>query len=411
MECFVTYLIKVPLIHYKIKRKGVLPFAISRYTPYLYSMNILLLEPFCSGSHQQWVEQLSAYSKHNIQLLSLQGSHWKWRMHGGAVTLAQRFLASDFQPDLIVASDMLDLTTFQALTRKRTYHIRTIVYFHENQLTYPWSPTDKDVQHQRDTHYSFINYATALTADAVCFNSEYHRTSFLEALPGFLKAFPDHKEPGNVEAIAIKSKVLPLGLDLKRFDEFKHQIPATDQPLAPIVLWNHRWEYDKNPKAFFQLVFELDHLNIDFRLVVLGESYRNSPPVFKTALEKLSHRIVHWGFTNSFDEYARLLWQSAVLPVTSNQDFFGISAVEAIYCNTMPILPHRLAFPQHIPTDMHAQCLYNSEEELLALTISALQTATHTCEKTLQNHVGQYDWEQMIKQYDTYFEEVAKVKP
>ena len=66
-------------------------------------------------------------------------------MHGGAVTLARMFMESELQPDLILTTDMLDLTIFLSLTRSRTANIPTAIYFHENQLSYPWSTTDRDV--------------------------------------------------------------------------------------------------------------------------------------------------------------------------------------------------------------------------------------------------------------------------
>ena len=97
-------------------------------------MNILLLEPYCTGSHRSWAEGYKKYSKHNITILSLPGRFWKWRMHGGAVTLAKEFLKLQKYFDLILATDMLDLTTFLSLTRKQTSDIPTAVYFHENQL-------------------------------------------------------------------------------------------------------------------------------------------------------------------------------------------------------------------------------------------------------------------------------------
>ncbi len=107
-------------------------------------MNILLVEPFFEGSHAAWAEGYQRHSRHRVELLTLTGRFWKWRMHGGAVTLAQRFLESDFCPDRILASDMCDLGTFLALTRERTARLPTAVYFHENQLSYPWSPDDPD---------------------------------------------------------------------------------------------------------------------------------------------------------------------------------------------------------------------------------------------------------------------------
>ncbi len=134
-------------------------------------MRILLVEPYYTGSHAVWAEGYAQYSQHHIDILSLPGRFWKWRMHGGAVTLAQKFLASDLNHDFILATDMLDLTTFLALTRTKTAHVPTAIYFHENQLTYPWSPDDRDVAQKRDKHYGFINYTSALAADAVFFNS------------------------------------------------------------------------------------------------------------------------------------------------------------------------------------------------------------------------------------------------
>jgi len=90
-------------------------------------------------------------------------------MTGAAVTLAKKFMELDEVPDAILVSDMLHLPLFQSLTRSRSSKIRMAVYFHENQITYPWSPDDRDVQEKRDHHYGFINYTSALAADQVFF--------------------------------------------------------------------------------------------------------------------------------------------------------------------------------------------------------------------------------------------------
>ena len=77
-------------------------------------------------------------------------------MHGGAITLAKQFMEMDFSPDLILVTDMLDLTTFLSLTKSRTAQIPNVVYFHENQLSYPWSASDKNVE-EKLNHFGFIN--------------------------------------------------------------------------------------------------------------------------------------------------------------------------------------------------------------------------------------------------------------
>jgi Domain of unknown function (DUF3524). len=104
------------------------------------SMHIILLEPFFAGSHAAWASGYQEHSHHRIDILPLSGHHWKWRMHGGAVTLARRFLDSGAQPDLLLATDMLDVTTFLALTRHRTARVPVALYFHENQIGYPRVP-------------------------------------------------------------------------------------------------------------------------------------------------------------------------------------------------------------------------------------------------------------------------------
>jgi Domain of unknown function (DUF3524). len=100
-------------------------------------LKILLLEPYFTGSHKSWAEGYQSNSAHEIKIISLPGQFWKWRMHGGAITIAKEFLQSDFHPDLIIATDMLDLTTFLSLTRERTFHIPTVLYFHENPINLP----------------------------------------------------------------------------------------------------------------------------------------------------------------------------------------------------------------------------------------------------------------------------------
>lgn len=361
-------------------------------------MQILLLEPFFTGSHQQWAEGYQRHSTHDVRLLTMKGKHWKWRMYGGAVTLARLFLASDLRPDLILASDMLDLTTFLALTRSKSANIPTAVYFHENQLTYPWAASDSRAKQQQD--YSFLNYISALTADDVYFNSAYHRQSFLANLPAFLKQFPDYNELENVAVIAAKSKVVPLGLELSKFDDFT----IKNNNNLPLLLWNHRWEYDKNPDEFFNTLYELKAEGVKFELAILGESYDRQPLCFAEAKVKLAEEIVHFGYAESFEQYAQWLWKADILPVTSQQDFFGGSVVEAMYCGCFPILPKRLAYPEHIPKALHSTYFYKNTADLKEKLTQAIDNiaAVRATAAYRQKILG-YDWQVLCPLYDEVF--------
>ena len=92
-------------------------------------MKICILEPYFSGSHADWAKSYQKHSQHEVHILSLAGCHWKWRMHGGAITLAREFLALEEEFDVLLASDMLDLTTFLSLTRQKTANLPVAFFF------------------------------------------------------------------------------------------------------------------------------------------------------------------------------------------------------------------------------------------------------------------------------------------
>ncbi len=322
-------------------------------------------------------------------------------MHGGAVTLARRFLECSFEPDLILASDMLDLTTFLALTRSRTAGKKTALYFHENQIAYPWSENDPDPSLERDVHYGFINFASALAADTVLFNSRYNMDSFLKGLGPLLEGFPDYKEIDAIKGIEEKSQVLPLGVDLERFDEHR----GTKEPLhPPLILWNHRWEYDKNPEEFFEALFRLKEEGVDYQVALLGERFSKSPPVFEEAERRLGESIIHSGYVEDFEEYAHWLLRADILPVTSVHDFFGRSVVEAVYCGCHPLLPRRLAYPEHIPEERHDEFFYDDFEGLLSKLRALILNIEETRRIRVSGFVDKYDWRVLAPRYDTLFD-------
>ena len=368
-------------------------------------MKILLIEPFFTGSHRLWAEGYQSFSEHEVKILSLPGRHWKWRMYAGAVALATEFNSwTEYQPDLLLATDMLDLTTFLALTRQKTAHIPTAIYFHENQITYPWSSTDPDLTLKRENQYGFINYTSTLAADSVYFNSPYHKKSFLEALPTFLKQFPDYKGIEQVPLIEKKSVVLPLGINLHQFDQYERKA----RPPLPLLLWNHRWEYDKNPEAFFEALYQLKAEGIAFEVAILGTSFAKIPTIFKEAQQRLSAEIVQFGRADSVAEYAKWLWQADILPITNNQDFFGISVVEAIYCNCYPILPKRLAYPMHIPMEAQAQHFYEEDIDFYPLLKNTIINIANIRALSYKHFVDHYDWRTLAPQYDKVFLKKAK---
>ncbi len=370
-------------------------------------MNILILEPYYTGSHASWADGYVRHSVHKVEILAMEGRYWKWRMHGGAVTLARKFIESDLAPDLILATDMLDLTTFLSLTRTRTASIPAVLYFHENQLSYPWSPGDRDVAKNRDGHYGFINYSSALAADAVFFNSRYHFGSFIDEAGRFLQRFPDYNERESINEIISKSAVLPLGLDLSRLEAEKPDTKDEGREI-PLILWNHRWEYDKNPGDFFEALYILADRGIDFEVAVAGENFRKRPEEFEEAKRRLEGRIVQYGYVCEFSGYASWLWKADILPVTSNQDFFGASVVEGIFCDCFPLLPKRLAYPEHIPGNMEHLLLYDEFDDLVDRLEWALKNIDTIRGMRFGHLAAKYRWENMAPIYDEIMAGIVK---
>ncbi len=348
-------------------------------------------------------DQLQKYSRHEIKLLTLAGRHWKWRMHGAAITLAEEFLSMDYLPDLIIATDMIDLSTFVALARKKIGEIPVVLFFHENQLTYPWSASDPDIKLNRDRTYAWINYTSSLTADRILFNSRYHMESFISAIPDFLYAFPDHRNHETVNDIKAKSDVEYIGMELEQF--YAHQKTSNK---IPVLLWNHRWEYDKCPEVFFECLYALSEIdNCDFHLIVCGESYKKYPKVFDEAKVRLEKHIIHIGYADSKEQYIKLVQSADILPVTNNQDFFGISIVEAIAANVFPLMPNRLSYPEHIDPNYYPNCFYQSEKELYQKLKEMIQDWPNEL-PSLAKYVKRYDWSNIIASYDSTFDTIIK---
>lgn len=367
-------------------------------------MKILIIEPFFTGSHARWAKDFKAKSRHDVDILSLGAASWKWRMRGGAVTLARLFREGAYSPDLILATDMLDLATFLSLTRDITANIPTAVYFHENQLAYPWSPNEKDSASARK-HYGFINFTTALSADRVFFNSAYHMDSFLTELDELLKGFPDHNERDCVERIRDKSRVLYLGMDFSALDA----APMQEKNRVPLILWNHRWAYDKGPEEFFKALYILMDKGVEFEVAILGEHFDFIPKLFSQAREKLGERVVHFGYALDYAQYLGWLKRADILPVTSTHDFFGASVIEAICARVTPLLPHRLAYPEHIPEELHSRYFYDGFDDLLSRLEKLIieRDISGASNDALREYVARYSWDAMISLYDELLEDVV----
>ena len=365
-------------------------------------MKVLALEPWYGGSHRNFVDGLIKNSCHEYELVTMAARFWKWRLQGGAQTLARKcsqLVESGFTPDVILASSMVNIPAFLALSRKYIGNVPVVYYLHENQLTYPLSKEEK-----RDLSYAYINYLSCLAADQVVFNSEFHYNEFIRALPGLLRVFPDYTHLHTVSEIRAKSRVMHLGMNLQAHARYSNT-QGSDRD-SPIVLWNQRWEYDKNPEAFFRLMNRLDDAGCRFRLILAGKRFEEQPSEFDTAFERYADRILHYGYAEDFEEYSRLLHRADIVVSTAIHEFFGIAMLEAIYCGCHPLLPNRLSYPELIPEKLHkpllhAPILYDDDESLFTILKAMLMGEERPLPHgTLRGIVEHLDWSVHVEQYD-----------
>jgi glycosyltransferase involved in cell wall biosynthesis len=355
------------------------------------ALRIAFLEGFWGGSHRAVAEGWARSTRHLVCLFHLPARFWKWRMRGAAFAFARQLRAQTGGYDVVFATSTLDLAHLRALLPRR---LPTVLFFHENQAAYP-APSG-GTPAERDLTYAFTDLAGALAADRVAFNSAYQRDSFFAAMGRLVKRMPDARPTWTLPEIRAKTRVLPLGVHL---GDIPPRSARGDE--APLIVWNHRWEYDKDPDTFFRVLQRLADRGIDFRVAVLGEAFRRRPPVFPTARRALGERVCQWGYLPDRAEYLKLLARGDVAVSTARQENFGLSLVEAAFAGAHPLAPRRLSYPEVLPAALHGACLYEDEEDLAARLEGLLTGRLPRVDPdVLRACFARYRWEEQAPVWD-----------
>jgi glycosyltransferase involved in cell wall biosynthesis len=215
-----------------------------------------------------------------------------------------------------------------------------LIYFHENQFVYPDRKPGPSIY-----QFTTLNFTSALAADRIAFNSLYNRDTFFQGIERYLKKAVDMNLMHLVEKLCEKADILYPGIDFRHFRIRKRS--AGDGP--PVIIWNHRWEHDKDPRTFFHVLYELADEGMDFRLIVLGQSFARKPALFDQARQRLQKNIIHFGYIGKREEYARQLRRGDIIISTAMHEFFGMAVLEAVRCGCLPIVPDRLAYREIFP--------------------------------------------------------------
>ncbi|GAB3478289.1 tRNA-queuosine alpha-mannosyltransferase domain-containing protein [Marinomonas epiphytica] len=300
-------------------------------------MRILLLSAYEAKSHQYWAQSLiTGLDEFEWTYLALPARHFAWRVGGNALSFAfspeyQSALQGSY--DLVIATSMTDCVGLKALC-PQLQRIPWMLYFHENQFAYP-----ENHQQQGLVEIQMKSLYSAFAADYCLFNSDFNRQSFLQGAKKLLDKLPDFSESAWVNKIAERSQVLPVPIDVPA-------VKATPKNTPLSLVWAARWEHDKGPKQLLTLLEVLEEQQLDYRISILGEAFRQVPETFTFIKQRFANRIQHMGYLPSREAYLTQLAQADVVISTALHEFQGVSVLEAVALGCTPLLPDRQVYSE-----------------------------------------------------------------
>lgn len=325
--------------------------------------NVVLIESFYGGSHRAWADAWVSHSRHEIALITHPDRFWRWRLRGGAVTLAEMFgehVSRHGKPDAVVVSGMLDIAAFAGIARGSLDGVPIAAYMHESQLLYPQAPNQRP-----DISEALTNWRSMVAVDQVWFNSSFHQSALRVALPKLLGVQPEPRHEHLIDGVFDRSRVLWPGVETDALV----MAGRNDTPGPPLILWNQRWDHDKNPQVVFSTLASLADEGLQFTVALAGQNHRAGSTEFDWIHDRLRGRIEDLGFQPP-EHYRTLLLRSDVVVSAADHEFFGIAMVEAIAAGAVPVLPNRLSFPELIEPKWRPATIY--EEGGLQATVRSV---------------------------------------
>lgn len=354
---------------------------------------ILVIEPYYGGSHKQFIDEWETHSEHQFYKLTLPARKWKWRLHHAGLSLAKKFLESElknFQFDLIFSSSMLNLNLFRSITAPYLQKSKFIYYFHENQFNYPLQKEEFN-----DKTYGFIQLSSCEIADEIWFNSKFNMDSFFREANKFLKTMPDDNSAINIEELMNKSKIHYPGVSKSQINNDAKQLNNN----KITILWNARWEFDKQPEFFLDQMQELEK-HSSFNLILLGDNKNCN----KNLVNKVNNlkSVQFFGFCDNKADYYNWLHSSDIVISTALHEFYGIGILEAINYGCIPFVPKRLVYPELFNSLEFSSCFYSDQNFLTQLIelITLSESKKHKTLLNLKNLIENHDLNQCVKTRD-----------
>ncbi len=296
---------------------------------------IWLLSAYRADSHAAWADWLlDTFPEVDWRCLELPGRHFPWRIRGNPLSWLDAL--PDDRPDRILATSMVDLATLRGL-HPALGRVPVDYYFHENQFAYP-----RSARQLRSVEPQMVQLYGALCAGRLLFNSRFNRDSFLEGVDCLLRRMPDQVPVGVSARLAARAQICPVPILSP-----PSQSPAA-QRQSDLVVWNHRWEYDKAPEVFAEAMLRLAAEGVGFRVALMGGRHRRIHPALQRLRDQLSDRIVVDGRLPA-TEYRHWLAQAGIVVSTAIHEFQGLAVLEGVSAGALPLVPDALCYPEQYP--------------------------------------------------------------
>jgi glycosyltransferase involved in cell wall biosynthesis len=225
---------------------------------------------------------------------------------------------------------MVDVATLRGL-HSRLADIPWCVYFHENQFAYPLSTRQVSCLEPQ-----LVQLYGGLATRNLLFNSAFNLDSYLAGVDGLLRKMPDALPGGIVDRLAAKAEILPVPISLTPDD-----VVADPR----LIVWNHRWDYDKGPEVFAAAILQLHASGEAFRLALLGPRPARPPTALQQIRKACGDRILVDDKVDS-GRYREILSRAGIVVSSARHEFQGLAIMEAVTAGCSPLVPDALCYPE-----------------------------------------------------------------
>jgi glycosyltransferase involved in cell wall biosynthesis len=368
-------------------------------------LSIVALSPYHGGPRQAFLEALAAHSAHDFLQLTLPPRTWPWRLKGSALYFAAEIARLRRRKiDLILADDLVDTARLRALLPQELRRLPIVQYFHDDCLGLNLRERSRDEPLALAQLYSILASRTVLVA------SDYHRQSLLNGSRRLIDSWPDAVPVNLLEALGQRIRVMPPGIDASAIAAAKPR-PRPQKP--PVILWNHPWVDEQNPRMFFETLYHLEQEGLDFRLIAVGAAVRKYPEIFQDARNRLSRHVIQFGYVPGRDQYLANIRAADVVVSTATNEWFPLATIEATVAGAFPLVGRGLANGE-VFGEALAEFSYRGPVDLRRRLsrLLAEPAATTAAAESLGHHLAaRFDWAARAKEFDALFAAVLTQDP